>query len=194
MWGGYQRTEHINGRKLKQDCEIDNMIESRDMPYRSTIFRIIRLWIFNLKKVCNSNFKKLSKCDRTTKNFALVTFLYERRPYQEKRHPVHFKSLCAFVLSWCWGTLSAKVSMGGGNLCHSSCLTKRLNTHHCWRCYRGNDLWLDCRSAIRSRKINLPANQKGCVFSETTVGKLLTRKKQIFRVQFSVIVFWPLIF
>ena len=40
------------------------------------------------------------------------------------------------------------------------------------------DVQLDCRSAKRKWKINLPANQKGYDNSETTVGKLLVRRIQ----------------
>ena len=49
---------------------------------------------------------------------------------------------------------------------------------------------LDCRSAIRIHKINLPTKQKSYDNSETTVGKLLARIIQIFRVLFSVIIFY----
>ena len=38
-------------------------------------------------------------------------------------------------------------------------------------------------------KINFPANQKGYDNSKTTIGKLLAREIQIFRVHFSVIIF-----
>ena len=41
------------------------------------------------------------------------------------------------------------------------------------------EVQLDCRSARRTRKINLPTNQRGYDNSETTVGKLLARR--IFR-------------
>ena len=53
---------------------------------------------------------------------------------------------------------------------------------------------LDCRSAIRTRKINLPANQKSYDNSETTVGKLSARRNQICRIYFSVIIFDLLLF
>ena len=43
---------------------------------------------------------------------------------------------------------------------------------------------LNCRSARRTRIINLPTNQKGCDTFETTVGKLLARRIQIFPVPF----------
>ena len=42
---------------------------------------------------------------------------------------------------------------------------------------------------LSAQKNNLPANHKGYDNSETTVGKLLARKIQIFRVSFSVIIF-----
>ena len=50
-------------------------------------------------------------------------------------------------------------------------------------------LQLDCQSAGRTRKINLPTNQKGCDNSETSVEKLSTRRTQISPVYFSVIIF-----
>ena len=40
-------------------------------------------------------------------------------------------------------------------------------------------LQLDCRSATRTQKNNLPANHKGYDTFETTVGKLLARRIQI---------------
>ena len=48
---------------------------------------------------------------------------------------------------------------------------------------------LDCRSVRRTRKINLPMNQKGYDNSETTVGKPSTRRIQIYLVYFCVIHF-----
>ena len=39
---------------------------------------------------------------------------------------------------------------------------------------------LDCRSSGRTRKINLPTNQKGYDTFETTVGKLSARRIQIY--------------
>ena len=57
-----------------------------------------------------------------------------------------------------------------------------------------HELQQDCRSAIRTRKINLPVNQKGEDNSETTVGKLWARRIQIFPVLFSVVIFDLLIF
>ena len=45
-------------------------------------------------------------------------------------------------------------------------------------------LQLDCRSATRTRKINLPANHKGYDTFETTVGKLSAGRIQICRVHF----------
>ena len=47
---------------------------------------------------------------------------------------------------------------------------------------------LDCQSARRTRKIDLPTNQKGYDNSETIVGKLSTRKIQIY--PFCVVIFW----
>ena len=38
---------------------------------------------------------------------------------------------------------------------------------------------LDCQSATRTRKVNLPANQKGYDDSETTAGKLWSRRIHI---------------
>ena len=46
-----------------------------------------------------------------------------------------------------------------------------------------------CRSAIRTRKINLPASQEGFDSSETIVRKLLARRIQICQIHFSVIIF-----
>ena len=40
----------------------------------------------------------------------------------------------------------------------------------------------------------MPANQKGYDNSETIAGKLSTRRIQICKVYFSVIIFWPLSF
>ena len=56
------------------------------------------------------------------------------------------------------------------------------------------ELQLDWTSSISRRNINLPTNQKGYDNSETTVGKHLARRIQIFRVYFSVIIFHLLIF
>ena len=53
---------------------------------------------------------------------------------------------------------------------------------------------LDWVSIISRQKINLPANHKSYDNSETTDEKLLARRIQIFRVPFSVTIFWPLIF
>ena len=50
-------------------------------------------------------------------------------------------------------------------------------------------LQLDCRSARRTRKINLLVNQKGYDNSETTDEKLSARRIQIFPVPSSVIIF-----
>ena len=47
-----------------------------------------------------------------------------------------------------------------------------------------SEIQLDCQSATRTRKNNLPANRKGYDTFETTVGKLSTRRIQIFRVYF----------
>ena len=52
-----------------------------------------------------------------------------------------------------------------------------------------SSLQLDCRSAIRTRKINLPANQKGYNNFETTIGKLLVGIIQNCRAHFSLIIF-----
>ena len=41
-------------------------------------------------------------------------------------------------------------------------------------------LQLDCQSARRTQKINLPTNQKGYDTFETTVGKISARRIQIF--------------
>ena len=49
---------------------------------------------------------------------------------------------------------------------------------------RGHELQLDCRSSARTRKINLLSNQKGYDNSETNVGKLSTRRIQIWLVYF----------
>ena len=47
-------------------------------------------------------------------------------------------------------------------------------------CRSWDSLQLDCRSATLTRKINLPTNQKGYDTFETTVGKLLARRIQIY--------------
>ena len=52
-----------------------------------------------------------------------------------------------------------------------------------------NPLQLDCRSARRTRKIDLPANQKGCDDYETIVRKHSAWRIQICQVHFSVIMF-----
>ena len=49
-----------------------------------------------------------------------------------------------------------------------------------------NWVQLDFRSVRRTRKTNLPTNQKGYDDSETTLEKLMARRIQIFRVYFSV--------
>ena len=53
---------------------------------------------------------------------------------------------------------------------------------------------LDWTPSINTRRIKLPTNRKGYDKSETTVGKLSTRKIQICWVHFSVIILWPLNF
>ena len=44
----------------------------------------------------------------------------------------------------------------------------------------GRFLQLDCRSATHTRKINLPTNQKGYDTFDTSIGKLLARRIQIY--------------
>ena len=53
--------------------------------------------------------------------------------------------------------------------------------------------WIE-RQRLSRQNINLPGNQKGYDTFETTVGKLLARRIQIFWVYFSVIIFDLLIF
>ena len=59
-----------------------------------------------------------------------------------------------------------------------------------------SSLQLDRLSGIRIQKTNSRTNQKGYDKSETTYGKLLTRKThvQIFWTRFCVIHFWPFFF
>ena len=57
-----------------------------------------------------------------------------------------------------------------------------------------NWVQLDFRSVRRTRKTNLPTNQKGYDDSETTLEKLMARRIQIFRVYFSVVIFDLLLF
>ena len=65
----------------------------------------------------------------------------------------------------------------------------------CWKifCFRFQ-VQLSLTPSTRTRKINLPANQKGYDNSETTIGKFSARRIQIFQVPFSMIIFWSLIF
>ena len=59
---------------------------------------------------------------------------------------------------------------------------------------KGKIVQLDCRSARRTRKTNLPMNQRGYDNSTTTVGMLSTRRIQICCDYFCKVNFWCLIF
>ena len=96
---------------------------------------------------------------------------------------VYFKYVWTYILFFVWLNYDSWIP------CF---FAQMVIIHSCVKIVHGLYM-LDCRSARHTQKMNLPTNQKGYDNSETTAGKLSTRRIQIFWVYFSVIFFRTLI-
>ena len=145
------------------------------------------------------NFKPLPKKGRPT-----VTGVWKGRCRQAER-PLRATGRTIMVRTTCLITLIATVAWNSqrvrdGNVYSVSppgrilgCLNRSSPSGHTYRLSL-TQLQLDWTPMISTRKINLPSNQKCYDESETSFGKLSSRRIQIFHVYFCATNIWPFIF